>query len=69
MIDYDTPDPDPIVAEVRRIREQIFAEFNYDLHAYCEYLRAQQAKGERKYVTAPLRESEPRQDSSAKKAG
>jgi hypothetical protein len=68
MIDYDTPDPDPIVAEVRRVREQIFAEFNYDLHAYCEYLRSLEATSGRKYITAPLSESEPQTDSPAKKA-
>jgi hypothetical protein len=32
MIDNDKPD-DPVVAEVRRICEEIFAEHNYDLAA------------------------------------
>jgi hypothetical protein len=31
---------DPIVAEVRKVREEIFAEFNYDLHAYAAHLQA-----------------------------
>jgi hypothetical protein len=35
MIDYDKPDDDPIVAEVRRAREEILASFNYDLRAMC----------------------------------
>jgi hypothetical protein len=30
---------DPIVAEVRAARQQIFAEFNYDLDAYAVHLR------------------------------
>jgi hypothetical protein len=30
---------DPIVAEVRKVREEIFAEFNYDLHAYAAHLQ------------------------------
>ena len=29
---------DPIVREVREVRERIFAEFNYDLAAYIHYL-------------------------------
>jgi hypothetical protein len=31
---------DPIVAEVREAREAVFAEFNYDLHAYAAHLKA-----------------------------
>jgi hypothetical protein len=30
---------DPIVEEVRRIREQIFAEYDYDLDRYYEAIR------------------------------
>lgn len=30
---------DLIVAEVRKVREEIFAEFNYDLHAYAAHLK------------------------------
>jgi hypothetical protein len=33
---------DPIVAEVRKQRQQLFAEFNYDLEAYVEHLKARQ---------------------------
>ncbi len=39
MIDYDKPDDDPIVAEVRRAREKIAASFNYDLKAIIEDAR------------------------------
>lgn len=31
---------DPIVAEVRKAREEIVAEFNYDLFAYATHLQA-----------------------------
>ena len=30
---------DPIVDEVRRIREEHAAQFNYDIHAICEDIR------------------------------
>jgi hypothetical protein len=30
---------DPIVAEVRKAREEILAEFNYDLYAYAAHLQ------------------------------
>jgi hypothetical protein len=36
-------DDDPIVAEVRRIREEIAAKFDYDYGRIAEYVR-QQAK-------------------------
>ena len=35
---------DPIVSEVRRVREQIMAQFGYDLRRYLEYLREQEQK-------------------------
>ena len=35
--------PDPIVAEIRGIREEIAARFNYDIHAICEYARQRDA--------------------------
>ena len=33
---------DPIVAEVRKAREEFARQFNYDLHAMCEELRREQ---------------------------
>ena len=33
---------DPIVAEVRKAREEYARQFNYDLHAMCEDLRRKQ---------------------------
>lgn len=35
---------DPIVAEVRRIREELAAKFNYDIHAMAEYAREREAE-------------------------
>ena len=46
---------DPIVEEIRRIREDHTARFNYDLKAICEDLRAKQAAGGRKIVSYPPR--------------
>ena len=37
-------DPDPIVAEVRRVRDELARKFNYDVHAICEDLRRRQGK-------------------------
>ncbi len=68
MIDYDTPDDDPIVAEVRRIREELAAEFNFDLRAIMQDYQRRQATSGRQYVSLPPRRpkgwTEP-----AKKAG
>ena len=33
---------DPIVAEVRKAREEFARQFNYDLHAMCEELRREE---------------------------
>jgi hypothetical protein len=33
---------DPIVAEIRKIRDEYARRFNYDLHAMCEDLRRKQ---------------------------
>jgi hypothetical protein len=34
---------DPIVAEVRQVREALFAESNYDIHEFCRRLSVKQA--------------------------
>jgi len=34
---------DPIVAEVRKVREALFAESNYDIHEFCRRLAKRQA--------------------------
>jgi len=46
---------DPIVKEVRDIREQIAAEHNHDLRALCKYLQAREQQEHRKLVIRPPR--------------
>jgi hypothetical protein len=53
---------DPIVAEVRKARQEIFARFNYDLDAYFEHLQAAEAEERKRgvrYSDRPL--AQPRQ--------
>ena len=48
---------DPIVAEVRKTRQAIFARFNYDLDAYFEHLKAVEADDRKRgarYSDSPL---------------
>jgi len=51
MIDYDKPDDDPVVAEVRRAREELAAQFNYDLGAICAEMERRQKANGHKYAT------------------
>jgi hypothetical protein len=44
---------DPIVEEVRRIRDAHAARFNYDLRAICRDLKELEAKSGRTYVNYP----------------
>jgi hypothetical protein len=53
MIDYDKPDDDPVVAEVRRAREEIAAGFDFNLRAACEEMQRRQATSGRRYVSTP----------------
>jgi hypothetical protein len=46
---------DPIVAEVRRAREQLAAKFNYDVAAIVRDLRERQWKSGHRVVRAPAR--------------
>lgn len=46
---------DPIVAEVRKVREELFARAGYDLDELCRQLREQQQKEGRQVVTRPPR--------------
>jgi hypothetical protein len=59
---------DPIVAEVRKVREEILAEFNYDLQAYGEHLQRLEAENRArgiKYVEpTPRRTTLPRSDAA-----
>jgi hypothetical protein len=58
MIDYDKIDDDPIVAEVRRAREEYAARYNYDLRAIFEDLQRHQATNGQKYISLPPRRPE-----------
>jgi hypothetical protein len=44
---------DPIVAEVRRVREQLAAKFNYDVHAIFEDMRKREALRSSNLVSPP----------------
>jgi len=53
---------DPIVAEVRKLRDEYAKQFNYDLAAICRDLRERQARGNRRVVKRqPKRPSDQRQ--------
>lgn len=66
MIDYDKQDADPIVAEVRRAREEILAEHNYDLRKIIDNMQQRQVRNRSNYVQPPVRQANP---SRRKKAG
>ncbi len=42
---------DPIVAEIRQIREESAAKFNYDLKAIVQDIQRQERESGREYVT------------------
>ena len=46
---------DPIVDEIRKIRQEHTDKFNGDLHAICEDLRRRERESGRKYVSYPPR--------------
>jgi hypothetical protein len=48
---------DPIVNEIRQIRQAYAAKFNNDLHAICEDLRRQERESGREFQT-PARRAE-----------
>ena len=56
---------DPIVAEIRRVRDEYAARFNYDLRAICEDLREQEKKSGRKFVSYPPRRVQTRETVAA----
>lgn len=49
---------DPIVKETRAAREELFARFNHDLAALCEYLREKQREHSDRVVTLEPRRPE-----------
>ena len=44
---------DPIVAEVRKVREDFAAQFNYDLQALCRALKEREQQDPRPKVSFP----------------
>ncbi|MBI3327218.1 MAG: hypothetical protein HYZ81_11025 [Nitrospinae bacterium] len=50
---------DPIVEEVRKIREAHAAQFNYDLEAICRDLKQQEENTRRTFVSYPARRVKP----------
>ena len=50
---------DPIVDEVRRIRDAHAAKFNYDLDAIFQDIKEQEKKSGLKFVSYPPRRTEP----------
>lgn len=51
---------DPIVAEVRRVREEHAARFNYDPDLIVKDLKAQERASGRSYINLPARRIKPR---------
>ena len=45
--------PDPIVEEVRKARDEYAKRFNYDLDAICRDLQKKQALSDKKVVSFP----------------
>ena len=50
---------DPIVAEVRRVREEHAKKFNYDLEAIFADLQAREAQSDDVFVSFPAKRIEP----------
>ena len=46
---------DPIVAEIRRIREEISTRYNHDIAAICRAAREREATGDWETVSLPPR--------------
>ena len=47
---------DPIVAEVRRVREDLFAAAGYDIREFCRRIREKQSRSGHPVVTRAPRE-------------
>jgi hypothetical protein len=50
---------DPIVEQVRKVREEHAARFNYDLEAICRDLKKQEKQGKWRLVSLPPRRPVP----------
>lgn len=53
MMPSEPPLQDTILDEIHRVREQIAAKFNYDIHAILEDARNRQAASERASCQGP----------------
>ena len=51
----ETIQPDPIIAELRAVRDRHAARFNYDVRAIFQDIRAMQEMSGREYVRYPVR--------------
>jgi len=56
---------DPIVAEVRNVREKLFAAAGYDLGEFCRQLREQQRQEGREVITRQPRTPRGRANANA----
>lgn len=56
---------DPIVAEVRQVRENLFAAAGYDIREFCRRLREEQATSGHHVVTLPPRKTSDRPEDAA----
>ena len=59
---------DPIVAEVRAIRDELAAQCGYEIKEIFQKLREQQAKSGLKYIRYPARPGTPTEDVRAPNA-
>jgi hypothetical protein len=60
---------DPIVDEVRRVRDAHAARFNYDLDAIFQDIKEQEAKSGRRFVSFSPAKAEPNQSPRSSGAG
>ena len=60
-----TPQTDPIIAEVRTIRDQHAARFDYDVKAIFRDIQARQEASGRQYVRYPARRTAPESEVQA----
>ena len=44
---------DPVVEEIRAVRDEYARQFNYNIEAICRDLREQEARGDREVVALP----------------
>ena len=55
---------DEILSDVRRIRNQIVVEFNYDIHSLCEAMRSKELKHKNRIVNLAMQDQDNRPNKS-----